>query len=272
MDRDHILTAGMSKRTVAVLSLVLVMTIWGSSFAITKTSLSTIPPVLLALLRFAVASVLLLPIAQLRGGTARLQRPIAWSTITLMGLTGVTLYYIGYNVSLYYISASQAVLIQSAIPAVTAFLAFVFLRERLSAKRVAGIGISLIGVALVMIAAAPAGGASHTLLGNVLMAGTTILWAAYTILAKRLAASDQLARPTISWVQPKSRQATSMATALRKSSWVHGMAMRSRCSPERRSPCGNFVHVSGPSDSQSLTLMETDVVRSLQRAPPRIAS
>ncbi|MDQ3519757.1 MAG: FG-GAP repeat protein, partial [Gemmatimonadota bacterium] len=27
-----------------------------------------------------------------------------------------------------------------------------------------------------------------------------------------------------------------------------------------------------PSDSQSLTLMETDVVRSLQRAPPRIAS
>ncbi|MBA3557314.1 MAG: DMT family transporter [Gemmatimonadaceae bacterium] len=182
----------MSKRTVAVLSLVLVMTIWGSSFAITKTSLSTIPPVLLALLRFAVASVLLLPIAQLRGGTARLQRPIAWSTITLMGLTGVTLYYIGYNVSLYYISASQAVLLQSAIPAVTAFLAFVFLRERLSAKRVAGIGISLIGVALVMIAAAPAGGASHTLLGNVLMAGTTILWAAYTILAKRLAASDQL--------------------------------------------------------------------------------
>jgi len=37
---------------------------------------------------FTVASLLLLLIAQLRRGTAKLQRPIAWFIIALMGLTG----------------------------------------------------------------------------------------------------------------------------------------------------------------------------------------
>ena len=182
----------MSPRKTAVLSLILVMTIWGSAFAITKATLSTMPPILFALLRFAVASLVLLPIAQLRGGRAKIRTPIALPTIVLMGLTGVTLYYVGYNISLSYISASQAVLIQSAIPAVTAFFAFLFLKERLTAKRMAGIAISLVGVAVVMIAAAPTGGATNLLLGDALMAGTTILWAAYTILAKRLAEYDQI--------------------------------------------------------------------------------
>lgn len=182
----------MSPRTTAVLSLVLVMTIWGSSFAVAKASLSTLPPILFALLRFTVASLVLLPIAQLRGGTAKLQRPIAWYTIAVMGLTGVTFYYVGFNVSLNYTSASRAVLIQSAVPAVTALLAFLFLKERLTAKRVIGISISLIGVALVMVAAAPGGSARNLLAGDALMAATTILWAVYTILAKRMADNDQI--------------------------------------------------------------------------------
>ncbi|MBC7790762.1 MAG: DMT family transporter [Anaerolineae bacterium] len=182
----------MSPRHTAILSLILVMTIWGSAFAVTKATLSTVPPILFALLRFAVASVVLLPIAQLRGGAAKLKTPRALPIIVLMALSGVTLYYVGYNISLRYISASQAVLIQSAIPAVTAFFAFLFINERLNPKRVAGIAISLMGVALVMVAAAPPAGVSNALLGNGLMAFTTILWAAYTIFAKRLAEHDQI--------------------------------------------------------------------------------
>lgn len=49
---------------------------------------------LFALLRYVVASLLLVPLALLRGGLRRLPRPVPWTTLSLMALTGVGLYYV----------------------------------------------------------------------------------------------------------------------------------------------------------------------------------
>jgi drug/metabolite transporter (DMT)-like permease len=182
----------MSNRTAASLLLIVVMLVWGSSFTVTKASLAEVPPMLFALLRFGVASVLLLALAQARRGSAKVSRPAPWGTVALMGLTGVTLYYVGYNLSLYYATASQSAMIQSAIPAVTASLAFMFLKERLSLRRVLGIGLSIIGVLLILIVAAPSADARNPPLGGVLMFGAVVVWSVYTILAKQLADFDQL--------------------------------------------------------------------------------
>lgn len=183
----------MGKRASAIVLLILTVVIWGSSFAVTKASLAEVPPILFALLRFAVASVLLVTLAQMRGGAAKLPRPIPWITIALMGLTGICLYYIGFNVALSYTSASQGALIQSFIPVVTALLAVVFLKESLSAKPLLGIGISIAGVLLIMALAAPSVDARNPMLGNALMLVAVVLWSVYTILAKGLADMDQLA-------------------------------------------------------------------------------
>jgi len=182
----------MKSRVSAIVLLILVMIIWGSSFAVTKASLAEVPPILFALLRFAVASVLLAALAQIRGGTAKLPRPIPRGIMALMGLTGVSLYYIGFNVSLFYTSASQGALIQSFIPIVTALFAAFFLKESLSAKRLLGIGISIAGVLLIMVLAAPSTNAQNPTLGNALMLGAVVVWSIYTILAKRVADIDQL--------------------------------------------------------------------------------
>ena len=182
----------MNKRVSAVVLLTLVMLIWGSSYAVTKASLVKVSPMLLAFLRNFIASVLLLAFAQMRGGTTHLPRPFSWATIALMGLTGVCLYYIGFNMSLFYTSASQGALIETFAPIATTLLAAVFLKESLSAKLLLGVGISTTGVILIISVAAPEANAPKPLFGNALMLCAIIAWATYTILAKRLAECDQI--------------------------------------------------------------------------------
>lgn len=183
----------MRRKVSAIALLVLVMVIWGSAYAVTKASLAEIPPMLLAFLRNFVASVLLVAFAQMRGAAMNSRRTIPWAMVALMGLTGVCLYYLGFNASLVYTTASQGALIESFIPIVTALLAALFLKEKLTAKRMLGIGFSIAGVVLLIFRAAPPEAtAPNPILGNALMLGTVVIWAIYTILAKRLADFDQL--------------------------------------------------------------------------------
>src|SRR3712207_2317025 len=113
--RDDVVMRG---RALSFLLLFAAVVIWGSTYVVTKAGVEAVPPMLFALLRYAVASLLLLPIALSRGGTAHLPRPVPWWTLTLMGLTGVALYYTGFNVALTYTTASRGALVQSSIPAV----------------------------------------------------------------------------------------------------------------------------------------------------------
>ena len=182
----------MSRRTLAMVSLVVITGIWGSAFTITKAA--EIPPALLALLRYVLASVILLPLALWRRDASA--RAITgrreWSIVAAMGLFGFTLNQAGANMGLAYTSATQGSLIQSAIPLATAVLAVVVLKERPSVRRVIGIGLSLVGVITLVLAAAPSEHGSNPLLGSLLLLGSVLSWACYTILGKRLANVDAL--------------------------------------------------------------------------------
>jgi len=180
-------------RSLAVLLLLLAVLVWGSTYVVTKAGVEAAPPMLFALLRYCVASLLLLAIALLRRGTARLPRPAPWGTLSLMGLTGVALYYMGFNVALTYTTASQGALVQSSIPAVTAAVAVVMLRERLSAQRMLGIALAIAGVVLIVARTGGGTSAPAPLLGNVIMFATVVVWAVYTSLAKRVSGADPVA-------------------------------------------------------------------------------
>lgn len=182
----------MKNQVSSILLLIAVMIIWGSSFAVTKDSVNNVPPVFFALLRMSVASLILLIVAQVRGGISKIKRPVPWKIIFLMGLTGTCLYYICFNTALVYTTASTGALIQSFIPVVTVILAFIFLKEPLSVKRLIGIGISIAGVLFIIFMAAPAGKAKNPFLGNLLILASVFIWATYTILAKRVSHIDPI--------------------------------------------------------------------------------
>jgi drug/metabolite transporter (DMT)-like permease len=90
-----------------------------------------------------------------------------------------------------YTTASQGALVQSCIPAMTALVAVVWLREHASAMRWTGIALSMAGIAIVFSGSAVQSG-SVSLLGNALMFASAVLWGVYTSMAKRVANFDPL--------------------------------------------------------------------------------
>lgn len=185
--------------------LLLTMTIWGSTFAVTKEVITGFPPLTLAFVRVAIAALVLLPfaLARRRRDTAAhtsspldARQPVSsrlpWAAICAMGFVGVALYYAVFNFSLVYASASQGALVQSCLPAMTALVAVLWLREYAAPIRWVGIALSMAGVA-VMFSGAQSEGGSSAALGNLLMFVTTILWGVYTSIAKRVAQFDAVA-------------------------------------------------------------------------------
>lgn len=174
--------------TRSILLLLLTMTIWGSTFVVTKGLIELWPPFTLAFARVAIGTLVLMPlaIARHRRGTR-----LPWGTIWIMGLLGVTLYYLTFNQAMLYISASQGALVQASIPAMTALVAVLWLRERASVLRWSGIALSVTGV-LIVFSGAESEQGNGTLAGNVLMFASVACWALYTALAKRAANFEPL--------------------------------------------------------------------------------
>jgi drug/metabolite transporter (DMT)-like permease len=178
----------LNTHTRSMLLLLLPMVVWGSAFAVTKGLVELWPPFTLALVRVGVGTLVLLPVA-----IARHQRGtrLPWGTIWFMGLLGVTLYYLTFNLAMVYVSASQGALVQASIPAMTALVAVVWLRERATAMRWLGIALSVAGVLIVFSGNSSASGQSP-LLGNSLMFASVVCWGLYTALAKRVANFEPL--------------------------------------------------------------------------------
>lgn len=166
-----------------------VMAVWGSTFVATKATVVQIPPLALSFIRVSIGALVLLPLALYRRRRQVSGKPLPWRATALLSLIGVAVYYLAFNLSLSYTSASQGALVQSCVPAVTALAAVVLLRERASRTRIVGMVLSMLGV-LIVFSSAAIGSAPANLLGNALMFIAVLAWGAYTALAKRLTDYD----------------------------------------------------------------------------------
>jgi drug/metabolite transporter (DMT)-like permease len=169
-------------RRLAVLALLVAVLVWSSTFVVTKVLLEEADPFAVTAGRFLIGFVVLAPFAYRQGFRMRLA---VEPTFVLFGLTGVVLYFGLQNLGLVFTSAGNAALIQAGVPAAAAVLAFLFLRERISLRRLAGIALSVGGVILVS-GTDPSGGGLRTLLGNVLIVGSAVSYGAYTVQGKAL--------------------------------------------------------------------------------------
>jgi drug/metabolite transporter (DMT)-like permease len=166
-------------RTLAVLALIGANIIWGASAVASKAVLAHVPPLTSACLRVAIALAVLVPMVAHNG-----ERPTRGRAPAMLGLTGVALFCLLQNVGLRYASATNTALINGVIPVLTALLAAAFLGERLDNRRVAGLLVSGVGVAvLVLIGGGDSLGAS--VLGNLLPVAGAISFAAYAVLGRR---------------------------------------------------------------------------------------
>lgn len=174
------------KNWVAYLELTCAMAIVGSSVVVGKILIARFPVFLGAGLRFAIASVVLLPMLITREkGLPSIPRR-DWSFLFLQALTGVFLFSIFLLYGLKWTTAAESGIISSTTPAVLGLMSFLFLKERLTWPKVTGIGFTLFGIIAINLigTTASADRGTNPLLGNLLVMGAVVGEALFTILRK----------------------------------------------------------------------------------------
>ena len=154
--------------------------LWASAFSVAKLAIADCPPLLVLTARFLITAVVVL-------GAAALYR-VPWNLsrrdIAIFALLGIAnqAAYLGLSyVGIKSISSGLAALVISANPVLTAVLAAVFLNERMTWRKVAGLLLGVGGVAFV-VESRLAGGVEHpigiafTIAALVSLVGGTILY------------------------------------------------------------------------------------------------
>lgn len=173
----------------AYLLVVLATFLWATNINLGRALRQSIGPVTLTTARFIVGGLIFAGILILsRKRRASTNQPFSrkeWLLWVGMSVCGVFGFPILLYLALQSTTASRAALINAAGPLITAFLAALLLRERLSPLLLAGTLTSLVGVGIV-ISASPNGTAStgSTLQGDLLALLTAFLWAVYSILGR----------------------------------------------------------------------------------------
>lgn len=80
----------------------------------------------------------------------RLERPDRWPVLGF-GLVGISLFYGAYQLAIESGGAALAAVLLYTAPAIVALLSWLFLREPMSAHKLAAVGLTLLGVALVSL-------------------------------------------------------------------------------------------------------------------------
>jgi drug/metabolite transporter (DMT)-like permease len=123
--------------------------LWSFAFIAGKIGVTDCPPLILLAARFLAAGILILVIAAFRRDAS----PLSWREVVVFAILGVAnnaLYLgLGYT-GLKSVSAGLGGLIVSANPVFTAALAAMFLGERLTWRKVAGLLLGIIGVAMIV--------------------------------------------------------------------------------------------------------------------------
>lgn len=163
--------------------------LWSSAFAAAKIAVHDGPPLVLLSARFLLAGVLLLAVARLGAGW----RPPAPRELAVLALLGVlnNALYLGLSwTGLTTVSSAFMAVLISTNPLLIGILAGPVLGERLGWRKLAGLCLGLLGVALVL--RPRLSGMHEDLHGTLLAGGALLALVAGTLLYKRMAPATGL--------------------------------------------------------------------------------
>lgn len=123
---------------------------WASAFTSTRMIVTEAPPLLSLALRFALSGTLGVLIALAMGETWRALTRAQWRAVFVLGLCQNALY-LGLNwTAMQWIEAGLASIIAATMPLMVAFLGWSLMAERLRMMGVLGLGLGVIGTAVIM--------------------------------------------------------------------------------------------------------------------------
>ncbi|MCA1414775.1 MULTISPECIES: DMT family transporter [Bradyrhizobium] len=155
----------------------------GTAAAVTRYLIGGADPVLLAALRWGIGFLCLLPCAFLLR-VRWPQRP-DWPAVALLGICFFGLFFTLYNIALSYTTAARASLALATLPLHTMLVGAVLGVERLTARKMTGVGIAVLGVSAAL-AAGLAQSPPGAWRGELIMTGAVFCMAFYNVLSRPL--------------------------------------------------------------------------------------
>ena len=169
--------------------LLVTMFIWGLAWPVGRLLATSLPPISIAALRYAIVVPVLFGILAIRKQSFSLERK--WITsLVVMGLLSTTLYQIFFLYGVKYAAASDDSIVIGIGPVLIAILASFVLDERLTRTKALGFISGLAGVIVISLFS-PNTDVPNRLLGVTLVFGGAVAYALYTVLLRRFVAATR---------------------------------------------------------------------------------
>lgn len=190
---------------VAALLLVVSSACWGGNIFIGRAVHAEVPPVALSFWRWVLALAILLPFAwpKVRRDWPEIRRN--WKNLAVLAFFGMAAFHTSLYLSVNYTTATNAALLVAICPVLVPLLSWALYREPVTPRVLLAIGISLLGVAVVILRGDLAHLRSLSVnKGDFIMLAAVFFWSMYTVLVKR--------RPAA--LHPQSLLASTMTVAI----------------------------------------------------------
>ncbi len=176
---------------VAYTLLLLTMVIWGGTWPLGRWLVSeevggaTIPPFMIAVIRYFLAVVCFFLILKFKEGTLNWQfAKKHWKILTLMGLLSVTIYQAGYLIGEIFTSASDASIMVATNAVWVVILSSTFLKtERFAWKKMIGSLLAFIAV-IIVVGFSPNVNVANRILGDIMILMAALGYAMYTVITR----------------------------------------------------------------------------------------
>jgi drug/metabolite transporter (DMT)-like permease len=129
--------------------LIVLAAIWGGSFLFMRIAVPAFGPMAIAALRVTGASLLLVPLLTARGDLGLLRRH--WRPIAVLGVTNSALPFFGFAYAAITTGTGVLAIFNSASPLFAAVVAWLWLGDRMTPARVAGLAIGFAGIVWIIV-------------------------------------------------------------------------------------------------------------------------
>jgi drug/metabolite transporter (DMT)-like permease len=191
VNRFHALVAWLWRSPYLLLSIAAFF--WASNSVVGRAIRDSIPPTALSFWRWTLAAALM---AALAGPRLKIERGALtreWWRLALLGALGVAAFSLLLYFGLQRTTAVNGLLVQAAQPCVTMVGMALLLGERPTLRMIAGLIISLLGVAVIVARGSPTGLLTLTPnLGDLLILVATLVYSLYSILLSRVVMRDAI--------------------------------------------------------------------------------
>ena len=167
---------------IGVLIAIVSSSLGGSAAAVTRYLVGNADPITLAILRWGIGFVVVLPVALL--WRAKFPPRGDWLAVAMLGICFFGLFFVFYNIAVAYTTAARASLALSTLPVQTMIVGALLGIEPLTWRKSAGVAIAMLGVFAALatgLAAAPEGAWR----GEVIMTGAVLCMAFYNVWSRR---------------------------------------------------------------------------------------